>query len=268
MPRPDETTFVIHGLDMDNRVVRATVFVQKVKALISALQAADRIVNGKQSFDFLLPDLGKGSARVTIRERQKYRAHTTSAIVTLEHTANAIYKGDGTLKNLNPELIGRVKKLGKGVAKTFSHAELGFSDNNIIRIDDFLLRQTAAAEIVTDSQAVRSRANLFSGRAIGSFDGILKEIDARGTMLRGKLVLTAGSIEIDCVMNKEQVPEARDSFDKRVVIEGFAHYDGEQPLPVRIDVNSIKLISSEANILRWKGAFDPISDGDDGEEDW
>lgn len=267
MPRPGETQFVIHGLDADNRVVRATVFIQKLRILVQALEEADRIVNGKASFDYLLPRLESGSVAATVRERQKRVGRVNSGIAMLESTASAIYNGDRNLDHLPESLVKKVQKLGEGVAKKFSHAELGFADNTIIRIDDFMLRQSDQAMKVVALDAEASIPTYYRGIAYGSFDGILKEIDARGTALRGKLILSAGGVEIDCVMNKERVPEARESFDKRVFVEGVAHYDGSQPLPVRIDIGNIKVVKGSPDLLRWRGAFKAES-GNDLEEDW
>jgi hypothetical protein len=266
--RSDETKFVLHGLDLDNRIVRATVFVQKLRNLLSALQAADKIANGRSSFDYVLSDLRTGSASVTIREKQKTPQRPPhSSIAVLESAASAIYNGDRSLERFPPTLVQQVKKLGQGVAKRFSHAELAFPDDNIIRIDDFLLKQSSIAYESLTLPNPRTRDIFFRGLAVGSFDGILKEIDARGTMLRGKLVLSAGGLEIDCVMNKDRVPEARESFDKRVVIEGAAHYDGISQLPVRLDVRSIKIIRADADLIRWRGAF-RVNRADDVEDDW
>jgi hypothetical protein len=89
-------------------------------------------------------------------------------------------------------------------------------------------------------------------------------------MLRAKLVLTAGGLEIDCVMNKDRVPEARNSFDKRVVIEGAAHYDGVRQIPSRLDIKSLRVVGDESNLLRWRGVFksdvDINDDWDDADE--
>lgn len=111
--------------------------------------------------------------------------------------------------------------------------------------------------------AQKSADKFYRGVASGGFDGFLKEIDARGTMLRGKLVLSAGGVEIDCVMNKERVPEARESFDKRVVVNGTAHYDGANQLPSRIDVRTILIVRENADLLKWRGAFRPIEADDE-----
>jgi hypothetical protein len=266
----DETKFVLHGLDADNRIVRAGVFVQKFKILLNALHVADTIANGKPAFMYMLTKLENGSAAVTIREKQITRNRPfRSGIDLLESTANAIYNGDRNIEHLPEPLLKHVEKLSKGVAKNFSHAEISFSDDVVIRIDDYLLRQTEVAyETLKSPETPRDR--YYRGIAIGSFDGFLKEIDARGTMLRGKLVLTAGGLEVDCVMNKDRVLEARNSFDKRVIIEGAAHYDGERQIPSRLDVKSLRIVGDDSNLLRWRGAFksdiDIVVDWDDADE--
>ncbi len=268
MSRPDETTFALHGLDADNRVVRADVFVEKLRLLLSGLAAADKFANGKASFVFMIGGLSDGSARATIRQKQKTPNRPMhSSIATYEAAANAIYNGDRSVERLPPILIRNVQRLGMGVAKKFSHAELAFPDDNVIRIDDFLLRQSEIAYEALGNAPDRGRDNYYRGLATGTFDGVLKEIDARGTMLRGKLILTAGGIEIDCVMNKDRVPEARENFDSRVIVEGTAHYDGANQLPARLDVRTIRAIGEPTDLLKWKGAF-TAPQLDESEEDW
>jgi hypothetical protein len=266
MLRNDETTLVLHGLDEDNRIVRAPVFVQKLRGLLQALQAADKTANGRNSFDYVITRLETHSASVTIREKQRRRGHPQhSSIDYFERTATAIYNGDRNLVRLPPVLVRNIQKLSDGVAKNFSQPEIVFADENVIRIDDFLQRQAEVAYEVAMLPEAKHADRFYRGIATGAFDGLLKEIDARGTMLRGKLVLSAGGAEIDCVMNKDRVPEARESFDKRVIIEGTAHYDGGNQIPSRIDVRAIKVLREGADLLRWRGAFrsPEIEDADD-----
>ncbi|MBV9201638.1 MAG: hypothetical protein JOY83_18305 [Alphaproteobacteria bacterium] len=85
--------------------------------------------------------------------------------------------------------------------------------------------------------------------------------------MRGKLILSAGGIEIDCVMNKERIPEAVECFDKRVIVEGTAHYDGENQIPARLDVANIKVVGRPKPLLRWRGAF-ARDQSDADESDW
>lgn len=266
MPRRDEATFVLHGLDVDARSVRADVFALKLRTLISGLREADKFVNGRLSFIYMIAGLSTAnSAAATIRQKQRSRRPGHSAITVYENVASAIYNGDQSVTRYPERLISQIRKLGDGALKTFSHGEIAFADDNVIRVDDFLLRQSEAAQEVLAVPQLKAE-HYFRGIAIGGFDGELKEIDSRGTVLRGKLILSAGGAEIDCVMNKDRVPEAREAFDNRVLVEGSAHYDGEQQLPTRIDVTTIRIVGGRG-LIRWRGAF-AGPDQLDAEEDW
>jgi hypothetical protein len=269
MPQRDEAIFVLHGLDVDARGVRADVFAQKLRKLIAGLRDADRFVNGKVGYIYMIAALGTGSASVTIRQKQRsHKRPPYSGIATYEEAASAIYNGDRTVANYPERLVRRVGELSRGALQTFSHAELVFADDKIIRIDDFLERQSEVAHEALIASPETPADRFYRGRAIGSFDGELKEIDNRGLILRGKLILSAGAVEIDCVMNKERVPEAREAFDKRVIIEGTAHYDGTQQLPTRIDVATIKVVSDRRDLLRWRGAFTSPTPEVETEDEW
>ena len=91
------------------------------------------------------------------------------------------------------------------------------------------------------------------GTAMGVFDGIIQEIDARGTLVRGKITLTAGGREIDCVFRRDDIASLRDSFDRRARVEAIAHYDGVSLLPVRLDVKAIKIIKTNPDLVGWRG---------------
>ena len=268
MPRRDEAVFVVHGLDVDAKSVRADVFARKLLTFISGLREADRFANGKPEYTYIITALEVGSASARVREKQRVRNRPQhSSIAVFEQVANAIYNGDRVVAQYSEKLVHQVGKLSVGVLETFSHAELAFSDNTVIRIDDFLARQSEAARQILTVGPKGLLDQYYRGRAIGSFDGELQEIDNRGLMLRGKLILSAG-IEIDCVMNKDRVPEAREAFGKRVAVEGTAHYDGDEQLPTRIDVAAIRIKGERNDLLRWRGVFASAPKTDGEEEEW
>ena len=267
MLRHDETTLAIHGLAADERIVRANVFVQKLRDLISALRTADKLANGRPVHDYFLLDIHDGSAVATVRERARRRKPSKSPISYFRHITTAVYNGDlRTGPSLDAKLVGSIEKLSRGTNRQFSHAEISFSDDTVIRIDDYLQRQAKDAMRAPQEISIEQLKS-YRGPAFGTFDGVLKVIDSRGTMLRGKLVLVPSTIEIDCVMNKDRVLTAGDSFDKRVVIKGIARYDGRSSLPARVDVDEIRAVKKEADLTRWKGAF-VFPEPDDIEEDW
>ena len=78
--------------------------------------------------------------------------------------------------------------------------------------------------------------------------------------MRGKLILSKSTVEIDCILNKDKVPEARDAFDKRVIISGIVHYDGTIELPSRVDVVTIRIVKSNPDLLRWRGSLNTLPD--------
>ncbi len=240
---------------MDARVVRADVFVQKLRDFLSALKTADKLANGRVIHDYMLPKLYDGSAVATVRERPKNREVSQSPIACFERVSIAVYNGDRhEVGALDPEIVRKIEKLSQGASERFSHAEVSFSDDKVIRIDDYLQHQAEDALLVPINVRAGKQKS-YRGTALGTFEGVLKEIDSRGTMLRGKLVLEPGSTEIDCVMNKDRVPEARESFDNRVAIKATAYYDGRSNLPARLDVHEIRTISEKGNLIRWKDAF-------------
>ncbi len=264
-PRHDETTLAIHGLDVDGTEVRAGVFVQKLREFISALRRADKLENGRYAHDFLLSQLHNGSAVATVRERPRNRKPSLSSIHCFERITTAVYNGDlRDMPSPDTGIVERIEKISKGANKRFSHGEISFADNSVIRVDDYLERQARDAKHAPRS-AIGGQMPSYKGTALGVFDGVLKQIDSRGTLLRGKLVLAPSATEIDCVMNKDRVPSARESFDKRVVIRGTARYDGRGDLPVRVDVLEIRTVKQMADLTRWKGAF-VFSESDDDED--
>lgn len=119
--------------------------------------------------------------------------------------------------------------------------------------DDYLEKQFERAVRRVQGDEVEPD-RFFKGIAIETLDGVIKELDARGTLVRGKLILTAGGKEIDCVFSSSDLPLLRESFDRRARVEAIAHYDGESLLPVRLDVKRLALVGGK-DLVRWKGAL-------------
>jgi hypothetical protein len=269
MPQRDEAVFVLHGLDADVRNVRADVFALKLRTLIAGLRRADKFANGRASFEYVIVALKTGSASVTVRQKQKSHVRPQySSMDTYEKITTSVYNGDADASRYPTNLITNIRQLSRGSMRTFSHGELTFSDHNVIRSDDFLERQSEEAQRRAATGIEASADQYYRGLAIGTFDGELKEIDSRGVVLRGKLILSAGGLEIDCVMNKERVPEAREAFDKRVIVEGLAHYDGEQQLPSRIEIATIRAVDRQDDLTRWRGAFVHGQGSEEDEDEW
>jgi hypothetical protein len=255
-----EATLTIHGLEGDAKFVRADVFARKLKAFLKGLAEADKFANGKQLHVYVIEDLRVGSAVFKVREKQKSRSvPRQSAIRTYHRATKAVYDGERSVSFLPEPLIASIEALSAGTEgrqKQLDHAEVSFDDGgNIIRIDDFLKRKAEEALRLVRDPAGFSTPSHFKGTAFGSFDGQLKMLDNRGQLLRASLVTTAGDRQLDCVVSKELTNVAGGNFDRRVRVDGLAHYDGEALLPIRIDVRKISPVSSEASLQRWRGAL-------------
>lgn len=258
MPNPGETTLVLHGLDADNRVVRGDVFARKLTALINGLRAADKFANGKASFSYMVEDLAtRHSTLTTLREKRRTKKSAVSSVQIYSEIASSVYNGGNVAARFPHLLLRHIYNLCVGVEKQFSHGEIAFVNDNIIRVDDFLIRQADIAGHQFGEALDSEEKQFFSGISYGSFDGVIEEIDARGTMFRGKLIPTGGTAEIDCVMNKERIPEVTTKFHKRASVSGIVHYTAESALPARIDVSGIRLLNERgaADLTRWRGAF-------------
>lgn len=249
-----EATLTIHGLEGDAKRVRADVFARKLTAFIRGLIEADKLANGKQKHVYVIEELAIGSAVARVREKQKGRAvPEKSAIRTYSRAATAVYTGERYVERLPVALVSSIDSLSTGAGVQLDHAEVKF-DDGVIRIDDYLKKKTQSALKLLRNPSDQSGAKHFRGTAFGSFDGELKMLDHRGELLRAALITTAGRLELDCIVNKELGDTIANSFDRRVRVDGLAHYDGESLLPTRIDVRGIAPVKQDASLRRWRGA--------------
>lgn len=256
-----EVTLTVHGLDVDNRNVRADVFIAKFKALLNCLKIADKEVNEKKAHEYVIVGLQIASAHATLREKVSIRkVLPASSVKYVQDVVEAVYNGDRNIARYPKALVEGLTPLISGVGKSFSHGEISFSKDNIVRIDDYLAKQVDKA-ILRTKGVVSENQKSFEGVAFETLDGMVKEIDARGTLVRGKIILTVGGKELDCVFHTSDIQVLRESFDKRARVEGIAHYDGQSLLPVRIDVRNIVLISESGDLRKWKGALKRSKNG-------
>ncbi len=254
MGSDSEVILTVHGLDVDNGKVRAEVFLEKFRALIVSLKIADKSQNEKKAHEYIIVGLKVASAQAAVREKVMRKLMPISSVGYVSDAVSAVYNGDRNIARYPAELIAAMQPLVRGIGKKFNHGELDFGNGNVIRIDDYLEKQLEKAVRRMSGEQPEEYRN-FEGIAFETFDGIVKELDARGNLIRGKLILTVGGKELDCVFRTGDIQLLRDSFDKRARVEGVAHYDGVSLLPARIDVRTIELVKIDGNLLRWKGAL-------------
>lgn len=252
----DHTTLTIHGLDEDNKLVRADVLAQKLQALIRGLRAADVLANGKITHQFIVTEMHVSSAVFQVREKQTTHGEAPhSTIPVFEKAVQSVYQGDKGVARLPTRLVSSIAALSSGAKKRFAHGEVGEGEN-IVRVDEYLFRQSVRAKESVKTVARAATVAHFNGMAVSSFDGTLQLLDSRGTVLLTKLTLTGSRQELDCIVNKDHIPEFSQYFEKRVRVEGRAHYNGRAALPERVDAVKISAIKAQPNLLRWRGAFE------------
>lgn len=253
-----EITFTLHGLDEYNQDVDGEVFAKKFSAFVRGLGKADKAANGVRRHRFLLTDLKKNTATASLREQQTVKGpYPDSSIEYYGAGLEAIYSNSPRARALPAALVRDIAALNTGVGHTFAFGEVKTNRNLVIRIDDYLAKR-ARGVLAEIGAGERQPTALFSGIAFGSYDGVLKAVDLRGDVQKAALVLTAGGREIECIVNTVAVARLGEALDRRVVVSGRAHYDGVSQLPVRLDIQDLKLVKArrEADLARWRGSFD------------
>ena len=147
MTHDAQTVLTIHGLDGDNKLVRADVFSRKLQAFLKGLAEADKLANGKRVHRFMIEDMKKGSAQIRVRERQTVRgAPRPSGVETYERALKAVYNADRSTERLPAALVTAIRSLTIGAETDFAHGEVAFdAPDNVVRIDDFLRKQSERA---------------------------------------------------------------------------------------------------------------------------
>ncbi len=230
----------------------ARVFGNKLRQLVSVLEAADVLANGRLVHTYVLASMHMSEPTAVLAEIPINNDDTanTSAIPVFNDAIESIKIQDSRIEHFN-SVVRKVTLLTSGVESNFGFAEIRTASPNVVRVDDFLRKRANTAKKTRDEP-------WFDGVAIGSFDGKLEYIDVRGALPQIKLTLTAGAKEIDCVCRREDIETLGPSLEKRVRIYGRAIYIGSSPLPIRVEVSSIEPVPQPGDFSRWKGSFRPF----------
>lgn len=250
---PRQIELKVHGLTTeDHGRVPARVFANKLKQLVSSLEAADRFANGRTVHDYVLASMHMSEPTAVLREIPILEAEesSSSAIPVFNDAVEGIKTRDVRLEKLAP-VIKSVGLLTSGASTKYGFAEVRTTGDNIIRIDDFLRKRAAEAK--------RAAADpWFSGAVYSTFDGVLDYVDARGALPQIKLTLTAGGKELDCICRKDDIETLGASLHKRVRVAGRAIYSASSPLPLRVEVTSVDTVPEAGDFSRWRGSFQPF----------
>ena len=159
-----------------------------------------------------------------------------SAIEFFRRCAEGVYRSDYQAVVRHPRVTRAFIRIVKAVNPSF-HVLAQFKDTEL-PIDEFFRRQVDRVGAKDD--AVR-KDNWFLGSAIMSFEGRLDEIDYRGPVWTGDLMLPAGTTHVECVFDKSQGEDWLNPFgNKNVCVTGRAIYTGDSQLPERIEVLAIE----------------------------
>jgi hypothetical protein len=172
-----------------------------------------------------------------LEKRRSYGQNSPSAIEYFRRCAEGIYRSDYQTVVRHPRLTRAFIRIVKALDPSF-HVLAQFNDTEL-PVDDFFGRQVDRVGVKDDPGLQAD--NWFLGSAMMSFEGRLDEIDYRGAVWTGDLMLPAGTTHIECVFDKSQGEDALNPFgNKNVCITGRAIYTGDSQLPERIEVISIE----------------------------
>src|ERR1700734_617735 len=238
---PNEIRVVIRPVearDYDLGPIPAELFKKTFDAFLTALQVTDRELQPKaRSSEFLVSQLALNPYEFGILEKRKALSQTgPSAIEFFRRCAEGIYRSDYQAVVRHPRVTRAFIRIVKALNPSF-HVLAQFKDTEL-PIDEFFRRQVDRVGAKDD--AVRTD-NWFLGSAIMSFEGRLDEIDYRGAVWTGDLMLPAGTTTVGGVFDKSQGEDALNPFgNKNVCVTGRAIYTGDSQLPERIEVISIE----------------------------
>jgi hypothetical protein len=238
---PNEIRVVIRPVearDYDFEPVPAELFKKTFDAFLTALQVTDRELQPKpRASEFLISQLALNPYEFGILEKRKAFGQTgPSAVEFFRRCAEGVYRSDYQTVVRHPRVTRAFIRIVKALSPSF-HVLAQFH-NAELPIDDFFRRQVD--RVGAKDEAAR-KDNWFLGSAIMSFEGRLDEIDYRGPVWTGDLMLPAGTTHVECVFDKSQGEDALNPFgNKNVCVTGRAIYTGDSQLPERIEVLTIE----------------------------
>lgn len=240
--RKDEARIVIRpAKEPENsaRPIPAEVFQRAFNTFFEALKTANSEINSEKSkSEFFIAHLKIGSNEVGIFEQRRSGTQSLSpAIDYFEQMLGSVYRSDFSSAVESPKMAQRIINFGKAIKPEYPGV-VAFPRQSI-PLDEFFVEQTKRLAQAIGAPPIERK--YFAGSTIGAFDGTIGNIDYRGAVWRGHLVLPGGGAQIECVFDRRR---GEDEFNphgnKRVSITGRAIYTGDGPLPERIEVIEIE----------------------------
>jgi hypothetical protein len=260
------------GTNGESDEVSAAVFASRLTSLVLALRAADAAVNGGRAHDYTIAKLQSSDPTALLREVANPRFPgifpPKSGFDAFNSCVEAVKIGSSEARTFG-KCARHVADLSKPAKFWLDYSAVWPDSNNedkAIRLDSFLsVRARAAAKSSMVAQSMGEQ-EWFRGSVIGTFDGSLEFVDARGALPLVKLTLSSGGAFIDCVCRADHIDIIGASIKRRVRVTGRAIYDGMQGLPVRVEVTEIAPVVGSDDFTQWRGSFEPFEIDDWGDD--
>jgi hypothetical protein len=219
--------------------IPAQLFKKIYDSFLAAFLAADREIHMKSvASTFFVSYLSMGSCQFGIVEKQKaFGRDGGSAIDLFTQCARQIHRSDYPMLTRYPRLARAFRRIAKALDPSIivvvQHCGAELS------MDDFFCRQLD--RVGSTRETIAAGDCWFAGAAMTAFEGRLSQIDYRGVVWSGRLLLNGGEAEIECVFDKSKGEDAFNAFgNKAVSVAGRAIFTGDSPLPERIEVMRIE----------------------------
>ena len=263
---PSEIHVLIRPLEAPGfgpELIPAQLFKRIFDAFLAALVAADRELHAKRmSSQFFISHLAYGSCEFGIIEKQKSTgASRRSAIEFLRRCAGRVYRSDYQVLLRHPRLMRAFDRIVKAIDPAYV-VLVRYNDTEL-PLDAFFCRQVDRVGRLNDAPS--GTDVWFAGAAITSFEGRLETIDYRDPVWKGRLTLSGGETQLECVFDKSKGEDAFNPFGNKIVcVTGRAIYTGDSQLPERLQVLTIekKVRAAAAVGIQGSLARDLAGDGE------
>jgi hypothetical protein len=234
------------------------VFKKLFDALYAALIAADREVHPKSAASaFLISHLTIAPCEFGLLEM--VMTGGPGAVSLFRRCAARVYRSDYQILLQHRRLMRPFQRIAAALDQGFV-VLVRYHDTEL-PLDEFFRRQVGRVGLANEAPPMTD--TWFAGHVVSSFDGRLETIDYRGAVWTGRLILTGGETQIECVFDKSIGEDALNPFgNKDVSVTGRAIFTGDSPLPERVEVISVEERQRATAAMPIRGALTPAAIGE------
>lgn len=217
----------------------AAVYKKVFDAVLAALSAADRELHAKKvSSAFLIAHLSVDPCAFGLVEKVRAPGPcATPSIDLFRRCACRVYRSDYQILLQHRRLMRGFQRIAAALDPAYA-VSVRFHDSEL-PLDEFFRRQVDRVGLANETWPMADM--WFAGAGISAFDGRLAAIDYRGAAWTGRLTLSGGETQIECVFDKGMGEDALNPFgNKEVSVTGRAIFTGDSLLPERIEIMTIE----------------------------